>query len=104
MPIEVKPEIKINITPRAKEYLERTGSKELYIELVEIKQCCIPLAAPPDVRKGRPAKPENFLKLEADGFTVYYDRSLIRRPEITIDVQGFGIFKGLVITDWEIRF
>lgn len=96
--------MKINLTSKAKEFLQKSGKNELYIEAVEIQQCCIPLSAPPSVHKGRPLKPEKFQQFESDGFSVFYDRNLMEKPEIVIGIQGFGFLKTLAVTNWEIRY
>ena len=98
------PSIKVTLTPRARDYLAKAGKTELHIDAVEIQECCIPLVAPPVVHKGTPRKPEKYYRLQADGYTIYYDRDLIQRPEITIDASGLGFARTLKITDWEIRY
>jgi hypothetical protein len=96
--------MKINITPKAIEFLQKANKHELYIENLVVTQCCIPLATPPTVRKGSPRKPENFFVYDVDGITVYYDRNLIRKTEITVDAQGLWFSKGLLVTDWVIKY
>lgn len=96
--------MQINITDQAIDFLHKTKKNELYIELVEIQQCCIPLVVPPIVRKGRPSKPDLFHKFEVNGMTVYYDRRLIQKTEITVEAQGIGFVKGLIVADWEIKY
>lgn len=96
--------MKINITQRAMEFLEKANKHELYIEHMVITQCCIPLATPPTVRKGSPRKPENYYVFNVDGITVYYDRNLITKSEVTIDAQGVGFVKGLFVSDWVIKY
>ena len=96
--------MQINMTDKALEFLRKTNKNELYIELIEIQQCCIPLVVPPAVRKGPPPKPDMFHKFEVNGITVYYDRRLIVKTEITIDAQGIGFVKGLIVADWEIKY
>ena len=96
--------MQINITNRAKEFLRKTKKDDLHIELIEIQQCCIPLSVPPVVRKGRPHKPDMFDKFEVNGITVYYDRRLALKSDITVDAQGIGFFKGLIVADWEIKY
>ncbi|MDQ7092007.1 CC/Se motif family (seleno)protein [Desulfosporosinus sp. PR] len=92
--------MRIKITHKAKEFLQKSGKTELYIERFDDSQCCIPLTISPAVRKGKPPKPEKFNIHTADEFTVYYDRSLACKDELTIDSQGIGIVKGLIISDW----
>lgn len=94
----------IQLTPKAKEFLEKVGERELYIESVDIDHCCMPITAPPIVRKGKPLMPEKFEVIDADGYSVYYDRSLSHRPQVTVDVEGFSFTKRLGVTGWEIRF
>ncbi|CAA7600991.1 Hypothetical protein DEACI_1644 [Acididesulfobacillus acetoxydans] len=89
-------------TPRARTYLEKRGVREIYVEPVNIVECCIPVISPPSVRKGTPPKPENFLVLEADGIRVFYDKDLLRPDTLTIDTQSYGFAKTLVIKDWHI--
>ncbi|KJR44279.1 hypothetical protein UF75_5335 [Desulfosporosinus sp. I2] len=96
--------MKINITQKAMNFLQKAGKSELYIELVEVQQCCIPLVVPPSVRKGHPRKPDKFEVYNVDGITVYYDRNLIRKPEVTVDAQGIGFAKGLFVADWVIKY
>ncbi|ODA42287.1 CC/Se motif family (seleno)protein [Desulfosporosinus sp. BG] len=96
--------MKINITQKALELLQKAKKIELYIERFVVTDCCVPLSTPPAVRKGRPLKPENFYAFEVDGITVYYDRNLISKSEVTIDAQGFGFIKGLIVTDWVIKY
>lgn len=93
-----------SFTPKAKEFLLQKQPPVLHIEAVEINQCCIPLVTPPQVRRGAPYKPEKFIPIEAEGITIYYDRELPKRPQITIDLQGVGFIKGLKISDWQIRY
>lgn len=104
MDLNLKTIIKINITKQAMEFLQKTNKQELYIERLVVTQCCIPIATPPTVRKGAPRKPENFYAFEVDGITVYYDRNLIHKTEITVDAQGAGFSKGLLLTDWVIKY
>ena len=96
--------MKINITQKAMEILQRAKKIELYIERFIVSDCCVPLSTPPSVRKGRPRKPENFYAFDVDGIIVYYDRNLISKSELTIDAQGVGFIKGLIISDWVIRY
>lgn len=96
--------MRIKITQKAREFLQKSAKKELYIENFDVSQCCIPLATPPAVRKGRPSKPEKFNVYTVDGITVYYDQNLALKPEITIDTQGIGILKGLIVSDWVIKY
>ncbi|SPF46137.1 conserved hypothetical protein [Candidatus Desulfosporosinus infrequens] len=104
MNLELKTNMKINITQRALEFLQKAKKIELYIERLVVTQCCIPLSTPPTVRKGRPNKPEDFHMYAVDNITVYYDRNLIWKRELTIDTQRFGIFKELIISDWVIKY
>jgi len=104
METTAKPSITVNLTQRARDYLAKAGTTELHINAVEIQECCIPLVAPPTVHKGAPLKPERYHRLQVDGYTVYYDRDLIQRPDITIDASGLSFARGLKITDWEIRY
>lgn len=94
---------RVDMTPKAQDYLRRAGVKDLYVEQVFIDQCCIPLVAPPDVRKGIPRKPEQFNPLQFEEFTVYYEKNLLAPPVITIDIQNYGFAKTLVIRDWKIK-
>lgn len=96
--------VNIVITPRAQEYLKKSNCQEITIEEIDISSCCIPIAAPPDVRKGRPAKLGRFVLLENDGLSIYYSIGLPIRDQITIDAQGFGFIKILKIADWEVKF
>lgn len=96
--------MKINITQKAKDFLQKAKKIELYVERLVVSECCIPLSTPPSVRKGRPRKPEDFYPYEVEGITVYYDRNLINKPELTIDAQGFGFVKGLFVSDWVIKY
>lgn len=96
--------MKINITQKAKEFLQRAKKIELYIERLVVSECCIPLSTPPSVHKGSPRKPEDFYAYDVEGITVYYDRNLINKPELTIDVQGFGFAKGLYVSNWVIKY
>lgn len=89
--------IKINITQKALEFLQKSQKTEVYIERFDVTDCCVPLSNPPVVRKGRPRKPENFHVYYAKGITVYYDRNLIWKPQITIDIQGTGWLTRLVV-------
>lgn len=95
--------MKINITAQAMQFLQNAQKRELHIERFVVTDCCVPLSTPPAIRKGRPRKVENFHTFEVDGITVYYDRDLIPKSEITIDIQGHGFIKGLNITDWLIN-
>lgn len=96
--------VNIVITPRALEYLEKNNDKDITIDAIDISSCCIPVLAPPDVRKGRPMKPERYHVIEKDGLSIYYSKGLPLRPQVTIDIQGFGFIKLLKIADWEVRF
>ncbi|TGE33672.1 CC/Se motif family (seleno)protein [Desulfosporosinus sp. Sb-LF] len=96
--------IKFNFTQKAKEFLQKANKSALHIETMVVTQCCIPLSIPPTVRKGIPHKPENFHVFNVDGITVYYDRNLILKPEVTIDVRGLGFAKGLIVSDWVIKY
>jgi len=104
MDLKLKSSMKINITQKAMKSLQKSNEHEFYIEHIEVAQCCIPLASLPIVRKGSPHKPENFFVFEVDGITVYYDRNLTKKPEITVDTQGLWFSKGLVVSDWVIRY
>ncbi len=96
--------VNIVITTRAQEYLKKNNCQVITIEEIDISSCCIPVAAPPDVRKGSPAKPERYILLEKDGLSLYYSKGLPLRDKITIDVQGFGFIKILKIADWVVKF
>jgi len=100
----LKTSMKINITQKAMEFLHKAKKNEFYIELMILTQCCIPLATPPKVRKGSPRKPENFHRYNVNGITVYYDRNLIPKPEVTIDTEILGFSEGLIVTDWVIKY
>ena len=104
MDLNLKPNMTINITRKAMEFLEKANKHELYIENIDVAQCCIPLASPPMVRKGSPRKPEDFLMFDVDGTAVYYDRNLRLKTEITVDAQGLWITRGLFISDWVIKY
>lgn len=91
-----------SFTTRALTYLHHSGVTDIYVEQVNIQQCCIPLMSPPTVRKGAPLKPEDFLTLEADGIRVFYDKDLQRPDKLTIDTQSYGFAKALVVKDWRI--
>ncbi|HVJ49467.1 CC/Se motif family (seleno)protein [Desulfitobacterium sp.] len=95
--------ISFTFTPKAKEYLLQKPPVSVYIEDMTLEACCIPIVSPPQVRRGTPLKPEKFISLEADGITIYYDRFLPKRPEITIELFGVGFLKGLRIADWKIN-
>ncbi|AET66405.1 hypothetical protein Desor_0716 [Desulfosporosinus orientis DSM 765] len=94
----------INITQKAREFLQKTKKNKLYIKRMVLTECCIPLSTPPAVRKGSPRKLENFYEFYVEGITVYYDRDLIRKAELTIDTKGFGWSEQLMVTDWVIRY
>ena len=96
--------MKINLTQKAMEFLDKANKHELYIENIDVVQCCIPLASPPIVRKGSPCKPEDFVVFNVDEITVYYDRDLRIKTEITIDAQGLWVSKGLYVSDWVIKY
>lgn len=96
--------MKINITQKAKKFLQKAKKIELYVERIVVSECCIPLSTPPSVRKGCPRRPEDFYAYDVEGITVYYDRNLINKPELTIDAQGLGFIKGLYVSDWVIRY
>ena len=96
--------MKINITQKAREFLQKAKKNDLYIERLVVTDCCVPLATPPTVTKGRPRKQDDYHIFEVDGLTVFYDRNLISKPEITIDTQKFGFIKGLIVTDWVIKY
>lgn len=95
--------ISFSFTPQAKEYILRNQPAIIYIQSTNLDACCVPVVAPPEVRRGTPLKPEKFILIEAEGITIYYDRFLPKRPEITIELYGVGFFKGLRIADWKIR-
>lgn len=96
--------MKINITQKAMDFLQKANKQDLYIERLVVTQCCIPLATPPTVRKGSPRKPDDFYAINVDGITVYYDRNLITKSVVTIDAQGVGFIKGLFVSDWVIKY
>jgi len=104
MDLNLKTGMRIIITPKALELLQKANKQEFYIERLVVTQCCIPLATPPTVRKGSPRKPDDFYIINVDGITVYYDRNLISKPEVTIDAQGIGFVKGLYVSDWVIKY
>lgn len=104
MDLNLKTSMKINITQKAMEFLQKANKHEFYLERLVVTQCCIPLATPPAVRKGSPRKPEDFFMFDVEGITVYYDRNLVRKTEITVDVQGLWLSKGLLVTDWVIKY
>lgn len=104
MDLDLKPNMKINITQKAMEFLQKANKREFYIERFVVSQCCIPLSTPPTVRKGGSRKLENFYVFDVDGITVYYDRNLIQKKEITVDAQGSGFSKVLQVTDWVIKY
>ena len=93
----------ISLTDAAQNYLRRGRVKNLYIADANIQQCCIPLIAPPVVHKGLPSKPEDFVPIEADGFTVYYEKTLLGPREFAIDLQNYLIGKTLVVKDWRVK-
>lgn len=95
--------MKIFITQKAKEFLQKARKIELYVERLVVSECCVPLSTPPNVRKGRPRKPDDFYAYEVGGITVYYDRNLINKSKLTIDAQGSGFFKELFVSDWVIK-
>jgi len=94
----------INITQKAIKFLQKVKKNKLYIKRVVVSQCCIPLSTPPTVRKGSPRKLGNFYEFIVEGITIYYDRDLIKKPELTIDTQGLGFSERLIISDWIIRY
>lgn len=100
MELTLHPEVQIS--DAAQTYLRRGGVKNLYVADANVQQCCIPLIAPPVVHKGVPAKPENFVPLEADGWTVYYERNLLGPKTFTIDVQSYVVAKTLVVKGWRV--
>ncbi|MDR3539450.1 MAG: CC/Se motif family (seleno)protein [Desulfosporosinus sp.] len=104
MNLELKTNMKINITQKALEFLQKAKKTELYIERLVVTQCCIPLSTPPAVHKGHPNKPEDFHEYAVGNITVYYDRNLISKRELTIDAQRLRFFKGLIISDWVIKY
>lgn len=96
--------MKITITQKAMDFLQKANKQDFYVERVVVTQCCIPLATPPTVRKGSPRNPDDFYIIDVDGITVYYDRNLITKPEVTIDAQGVGFLTGLFVSDWVIKY
>ncbi|AHF06404.1 CC/Se motif family (seleno)protein [Desulfitobacterium metallireducens] len=98
------PAISFTFTPEAKEFLLQKQVASVHIESMDLDACCIPIVSPPAVRRGNPLKPENFIPMNAEGITVYYDRYLPKRPEVKIELSGFGLFKGLRVANWEIKF
>lgn len=96
--------MKINITQKAMKFLQKAKKSRFYIKRVVVTQCCIPLSTPPTVRKGSPRKLENFHEYNVDGITIYYDRDLIWKPELTIDTQGLGWYERLFVSDWVIKY
>ena len=96
--------MKINITQKAMEFLQKAKKSAFYIERLVVTQCCIPLSTPPTVRKGSPRNPEDFHVYDVDEITVYYDRNLIWKRELTIDTQGYWFIKGLIVSDWVIKY
>jgi len=94
----------INITQKAIKFLQNSKKSTLYIKRIVVTQCCIPLSTPPTVRKGTPRKSENFHMYNTNGITVYYDRDLIRKREVTIDTEGLGLSERLIVSDWVIRY
>ncbi|HBV87783.1 CC/Se motif family (seleno)protein [Desulfosporosinus sp.] len=94
----------INITQKALKFLQKAKKKKLYIKRLVVTQCCIPISTPPTVRKGSPRKLDDYYQFNVNGITVYYDRNLIRKPELTIDTQGLGFYERLVVSDWVIRY
>lgn len=94
----------IKITQKAMKFLQKAKKNKLYIKRVVVSQCCIPLSTPPTVRKGGPRKPEDYHEFNLDGITVYYDRNLIRKPELTIDTEGLGFGEKLMVSDWVIKY
>lgn len=91
-----------SLTARAQAYLLHNGVTAVYVEQVNVQECCIPLISPPLVHKGVPPKPENFLTLEADGVRIFYDKDLLKPDQVIIDTQSYGFLKTLVIKDWPI--
>lgn len=100
----IQTEVNIVITPRTQEYLKKSNCQDIMIDAIDISSCCIPVVAPPDVRKGIPTKPERYRLIEKEGISIYYEKVLPLRSQITIDTQGFGFIKMLKIADWEIKF
>ncbi|KGK87073.1 hypothetical protein DP73_14700 [Desulfosporosinus sp. HMP52] len=94
----------INITQNALKFLQKAKKNKLYIKRLVVTQCCIPLSTPPTVRKGSPRKPENYYQFNTDGITVFYDRDLIHKSQLTIDTEGFGFSERLMISDWIIKY
>lgn len=99
----IQTEVNIVITPRTQEYLKKSNCQEIMIDAINVDSCCIPIIAPPEVRKGMPMKPERYRLIEKEGISIYYEKVLPLRPQITIDTQGFGFIKTLRIADWEIK-
>lgn len=95
--------ISFTFTPKAKEFLQQKQSTSVHIENMCLDACCIPVVSPPQVRRGTPLKPEQFIPMVAEGITIYYDRFLPKRPEITIELFGIGFLKMLRVADWEIH-
>lgn len=96
--------LSFSFTPEAKEFLAQKQTVSVHIESQDLDACCIPIVSPPQVRRGIPLKPENFIPMDVDGIIVYYDRYLPKRPEIKIELSGFGVFRGLRVANWEIKF
>lgn len=94
----------IKITQKAREFLQKAKKNKLYIKRMVVTECCIPLSTPPTVHKGSPRKLENYYEFDVEGITVYYDRDLIRKSELTIDTKGLGWSEQLMVTDWVIRY
>ena len=104
MNLSLVPSMKINITQKALEFLQKAKKSEFYIERLIVTQCCIPLSTPPAVHKGRPRIPENFHVFHVDNITVYYDRNLISKRVLTIDAQRLRFLKGLIVSDWVVKY
>ncbi len=100
MELTIRPEVVL--TDRAQAYLRRGGVQNLYVEDANVQQCCIPLIAPPVVHKGIPPKPENFIPLEANGWTIYYEKNLLGPKTFTIDIQSYVIAKTLIVKGWRV--
>ncbi len=102
--LKMSSNMNINITQKAMKFLQKAKKNKLYIKRIVVTQCCIPLSTPPAVRKGSPRKPEDFHEFIFDGITVYYDRDLIPKPELTIDTEGLGLSERLMVSDWVIKY
>lgn len=90
------------LTPKAQSYLRQNNVKSLYLESVDIQKCCVPLMALPAIHKGIPSNAERFIPLTFEDFTIYYEKVLQGPPVFTVDLQGIGFIKNLVLKDWKI--